>query len=125
MKHVGDYMASPSKEKKLDLPPNLICEDVKEQNKFNSKFEHDLYHDEDNVILKIIRVKRFFSSSKEEWKVFEDANILLVIEGNKCTRKEKLFLRTVEGVNWIISQYKSGINSFNSIKKALKLKLNS
>lgn len=108
-----------------DVP---ITEEVKNQNtKYTlSKFEYDLFHDEDHVVEKIIRVKRISLPNKgERWKIFEDTKAIMVIEGSKLTNKEKEFLRTVDGVTFLINQYKLGINSFNHLKKEMKNFLNS
>lgn len=105
---------------------NVSGEEFKDQNiKYNlSKFDHDLYHEEDDVASKVIRVKRFSMPNKgEKWKFFEDNKVSLIIEGTKLTSKEREFLRTVDGVNFMISSYKEGINSFNGFKKKLKEKL--
>ena len=89
--------------------------------KYNlSKFEFDLYNEESNVVEKIIRVKRFSMPNKgEKWKIFEDSKVMFVVEGSKLTNKERLFLRTVEGINFLLSQYKNGIKSFNSLKNKI------
>lgn len=100
-------------------------DEYKEQNiKYNlSKFEYDLYHEEDNVVEKIIRVKRFATNKTEKWKVFEDNKVILTIDGAKLTNKEKEFFRGVDGVNFLILQCKQGIKSFNSLKNELRKKL--
>lgn len=103
-----------------------ITEEVKDQNtKYNlSKFEYDLYHEEDDVAEKVIRVKRVSMPNKgEKWKIFEDNKVMFVVEGTKLNNKEKEFLRTVDGVNFLISQFKGGIKSFNSLKNEIKKKL--
>lgn len=93
--------------------------------KYNlSKFEYDLYHEEDDVAEKVIRVKRVSMPNKgEKWKIFEDNKVMFIVEGTKLTNKEKDFLRTVDGVNFLIAQYKLGIKSFNSLKNEIKKKL--
>lgn len=93
--------------------------------KYNlSKFEYDLYHEEDDVAEKVIRVKRVSMPNKgEKWKIFEDNKVMFVVEGTKLTNKEKEFLRTIDGVNFLIAQYKQGIKSFNSLKKEIKKNL--
>ena len=89
-----------------------------------SKFEYDLYHEEDDKAEKVIRVKRVAMPNKgEKWKIFEDNKVMFVLEGTKLTNKEKDFLRTVDGVNFLITQYKQGIKSFNSLKNEIKKKL--
>ena len=107
--------------------PNFpISEDVKDGNsRYNlSKFEYDLYHEEDDTTEKVIRVKRVSMPNKgEKWKIFEDNKVMFTLEGTKLNNKEKDFLRTVEGVNFLIAQYKNGIKSFNSLKNEIKKKL--
>jgi hypothetical protein len=48
---------------------------------------------------------------------------MFIIEGSKLSKKEKEFLRSVDGVKFVIQLYKSGINSFNYFKIELKKKL--
>ncbi len=96
-----------------------VTEEFKDQNqKYNlSKFEFDLYHEEDDKVEKVIRVKRVSMPNKgEKWKIFEDNKVMFVLEGTKLTNKEKEFLHTVDGINFLISQYKGGIKSFNSLR---------
>ncbi len=111
-----------------DPTPNLPQggEESKDGNlKYNlSKFEYDLYHEEDDKAEKVIRVKRVSMPNKgEKWKIFEDNKVMFTLEGTKLTNKEKDFLRTVDGVNFLIGQYKQGIKSFNSLKNEIKKKL--
>jgi hypothetical protein len=101
-------------------------EESKDSNtKYNlSKFEYDLYHEEDDKSEKVIRVKRVSMPNKgEKWKIFEDNKVMFIVEGTKLNNKEKEFLRTVDGVNFLIAQYKAGIKSFNSLKNEIKKKL--
>ena len=86
-----------------------------------NKYDYDLFNEEADVVERVVRIKRFCSAkSTEKWKVFENTKILFIIEGNKLTKKEKEFLRTINGVNWLIAQSKDGADSFNYIKKELK-----
>ena len=101
-------------------------DDYKDQNlKYNlSKFEYDLYHEEDDVAEKVIAVKRIsLPNDGEKWKVFENNKAMFTIEGAKLNKKERAFLRTGDGVNYIIFMYKEGIKSFNYFKTELKKKL--
>jgi len=103
-----------------------IGDEFKDQNlKYNlSKFEYDLYHEEDDVVEKVIRVKRISMPNKgEKWKIFEDTKLIFTVEGAKLTNKEKEFLRTVEGVNFLISQYKQGLKSINFLKTEIKKRI--
>lgn len=110
------------------IDPNHIStgEEPKEQNsKFNlSKFDFDLYHEEDNKAETVIRIKRVSMPNKgEKWKVMTDNKVTFVVEGLKLSKKEREFLRTVEGLNFLIAQFKQGIKSFNSLKNEIKKNL--
>lgn len=99
------------------------ADESKDQNlKYNlSKFEYDLYHEEDDKAEKVIRVRRISMPNKgEKWKLFEDNKVVVIIEGTKLTNKEKEFLRTVDGVNFLIAQYKGGTKSFSGLKQEIK-----
>lgn len=89
-----------------------------------SKFDYDLYKEEDDIALPVIRVKRTSLPNKgERWKIFSDGKQMLVIEGSKLNNKEKDFLRTIDGVNFLIARYKAGVKSFNALKKSIKKRL--
>lgn len=86
-----------------------------------SKFEYDLYHEEDDKANKVIRVKRFSLPNKgERWKIFEDTKVVFVLEGIKLSKKERDFLRTPDGFSFLINEYKNGIKSFNALKASIK-----
>lgn len=86
-----------------------------------SKFEYDLYHEEDDVQLPVIRVKHFNLPNKgERWKIFSDTKVMFIIEGAKLSNKEREFLRGIDGINFLIRQYKDGIKSFNFLKNEIK-----
>jgi hypothetical protein len=90
-----------------------------------SKFEYDLYHEEEDVPLPIIRVKHFGSPSRgaERWKMFADNKLVLTIEGNKLNKRERAFLRGLDGINFLISCYKLGVKSFSALKKEIKMRV--
>jgi len=101
-------------------------EEFKDHNsKYNlSKFDYDLYKDEDNKVEPTVRVKYFGLPNKgDRWKIFSDAKIVLIVEGNKLTKKERAFLRSVEGATWLLSQAKVGVKSLASLKIEIKKKL--
>lgn len=89
-----------------------------------NKYEYDLYHEEDDIALPVVRVKRIGNTNKgEKWKIFSDNKVYLIIDGHKLNNKEKDFLRTIDGVNFLISQYKLGVRSFNALKNEIKKKI--
>lgn len=112
-------------EKVAEKTPDLsnLPEEFKDTSiKYNlSKFEYDLYHEEYDTVSKIIRVKRFITpDNMERWKVFENDEVKYTIDGNKLLKKERGFLRTINGVNFLIAQYKRGIKSFRQLHIEIK-----
>lgn len=86
-----------------------------------SKFDYELFDEESNIPSSAIRVKRISLPNKcEKWKIFIDNKNIFTIEGTKISVKEKEFLRTVDGVNFLISSAKSGIKSLNSLRVEMK-----
>lgn len=101
----------------------LIGEEFKEPgNKLIiGKHEHDLFYEENDTINKVIRVKRFSLPNKgERWKIFVDNKITFIIEGTKISKKERLFLQTVDGCNFMLSLAKIGISSMSHFKTEIK-----
>ena len=89
-----------------------------------SKFDYDLYDETDNKVEKIIRVKAVYSIKKgDKWKIFDNDKVVCVIDGTHLNKRERAFLKTVDGMNWMIAQAKAGIKSFNSLKIELKKKI--
>jgi len=106
----------------VDYKDNYGIETMPETNGRNplAKHEDDLYHEDDDIILPVIRVKRTASASREKWRILDNTKETLVIEGSKITKKEKEFLRSPEGFSFLISRYKSGITTIGKMKIELK-----
>lgn len=116
----------PINNKEFSSSTSISNDEFKDQNlKYSlSKFEYDLYHEDENIVEKIIRVKRVSTSSKnEKWKIYENNKIIFTVEGDKLNSKEKDFLKTVEGFNFLIMQAKVGIKSLASLKNEIKKNL--
>lgn len=105
------------------VPTPSSREDFKDPGmKYNmSKFEYDLYHEEDDKSEKVVRVKKVSMPNKgEKWKIMVDSKIVFIVESTKISKKEREFLSTVEGFNFTLTQAKAGIKSLNSFRVELK-----
>jgi hypothetical protein len=86
-----------------------------------SKFEFDLYDEEQDKVNKVIRIKRVkLPKEGESWKIIEDSKTILLIEGVKLSKKEKAFIKTPEGINYLLKIYKTGANNIIKIRAELK-----
>lgn len=113
---------------KISDNSNMYVDDVREGSiKFSlNKSDFDLFHEEDYIPGKVIRVKRIGTVAKgEKWKIYQDEKIVMTIDGALLNNKERAFLSGYEGVLFIIDQYKSKVDTLNKFKKNLKEHLKS
>lgn len=90
---------------------------------FNN-IDQELYKEEEDVALTMVRVKRVSLPNKgENWKIFVDSKNVELIEGVKLSQKEREFLRGADGIRFIMAYYKSGWKSFNNFRLQLKDKI--
>lgn len=86
----------------------------------NSLFKDDRY-----VPQKMISVRRIelTKGRGENWEILEDSDIVLIMKGTRFTKNEKVFLRSLEGMKFIIFEYKNGNESVVKLKKQMKNKM--
>lgn len=88
------------------------------------KYNLDLYHEEDDIAEKVIRVKRIsLPNDGSRWKVMENDKVIFTLEGTDLTKREREYLLTVDGFNFLLLQAKIGIESLNVFRQNLKDKL--
>ena len=97
-------------------------QDFKEQSiKYNlSKFDFELFDEEKNVPGKIIRVSRVGSKDTEKWKIYDNNKVIFILEAAKISKKEKEYLRSIDGIKFLIDHAKHDIKSLNSLRVELK-----
>lgn len=89
-----------------------------------SKYAFDLYKEEDAIVTPLIRVKHVQSPNKtEKWRVFENSKNVFTLDGTKISKKEREFLHSVEGAQFLLAQSKSGSLTVNGLKKEMKARL--
>ncbi len=84
--------------------------------------DNELFDDEASTIIHpIINVKRITSPKNiENWQISVNGKSVLLLKGTRFTAAEKNYLRTIEGMKFLISEYKNGKKSVIKIKKELK-----
>jgi hypothetical protein len=89
-----------------------------------TKADNEFFKEESYKPNSIIRIKRKFSKKNgEEWQIHQDGKIALTLKENRFTIAEKKFLHSVEGMQFLMSAFKSGLSSVAKIKEAMKEKL--
>jgi hypothetical protein len=84
---------------------------------------NELFDDESHIVHKLINVKRVgLPRNGESWEILEDDRVVFTLKGVRLTNKEKALLRTVEGIQILMNEYKSGNKSVAGIRRKLKEK---
>lgn len=92
-------------------------------NKFTlSKTDLELFDEEkSSIVAPIVRVKKITTpTNNEKWKIFHNEELVFTVDGNKLNKKEKTFLYSLEGINFLIVRSKQGIESIQELKKQMK-----
>lgn len=89
-----------------------------------SKFDFELFDESKAMPARVVRVKRMSSAAKgERWKILENEELKFVLDGSKLSKKECAFLRGIDGINWLIGEFKIGFKSFHELRGRLKNKV--
>jgi len=85
------------------------------------KQNDDLYDDDKDVIHSVLNIKRVeLPHNGEDWEILENGKVVFVLKGVRLTKKEKSILRTADGINLLLKEYKAGNTSVNKIKTKLR-----
>jgi hypothetical protein len=80
------------------------------------KIDHELYNEKDNIVHKLVRIKR----EHNLLQLFQDNELCMVIDVNQLSSKYKAFLQTADGMSWLLKTYKKGKLSEATLEKELK-----
>ena len=80
-----------------------------------------MFDDSSDISQKVIRVRRVkLPKGGEDWEILEDEKLVLTVKGTRFTAPERDFLRTVDGIKFLMEGYKVGIKSVSKFKTAIK-----
>ncbi len=89
-------------------------------NRHFSRFEDPLWDDsERDAPPTIVRVRICKDENTFKAEVLEDNKVKFVIDGRKLTKKQLAFVKSGEGLQFIIAQYKKGVKNISNFKKVL------
>jgi hypothetical protein len=86
------------------------------------RHDHELFDDDDDIITKLINVKMvtFGNGKNEDWEILVNGKLALVLKGVRFTVRERKFLKTPQGMLFIIKGYKSGWKSVSEFKRQIQ-----
>ena len=118
---ISDTVSNKSSLSDPSVPILSGSEEGRETKGNPSKFDFDLYHEDLDVAMPSFRVKRIaLPNDGERWRIMSGSLVICVVEGSKLNKKERAFLRSLDGVNFLLGLAKKGAGSFNAVKIALK-----
>lgn len=105
-----------------DAEEELFLAENSESKGFNLlRTDNELFNEEDNIAHPVVNAKRVkLPRHGEDWEILVNGKVALLLKGTRFTNPEKAFLRTVDGMKFLISEYKSGHKSVVKIKTNLK-----
>ena len=80
------------------------------------KIDYELYNEKDNIIHKLVRIKRL----EDSINVYEDNVLCMSIDLKLLSKDECNYLKTVVGFNWMLIEYKLGKLTVDSFVAELK-----
>ena len=87
------------------------------------RHDHELFDDNEHRPHDIISVKRVELSRGEDWEITKNGKPSLILKGVRFTVREKEFLRTSDGMLFVIAGFKDGWKSVSEYKRRLKKRL--
>lgn len=95
--------------------------DVRNFNFHLLKADNELFNEDKNKAGKLVNAKRIrLPKNGEDWQILENNKLALLLKGTRFTNTERKFLRTVDGMKFLVSEYKAGSKSVVKLKEKLK-----
>lgn len=86
---------------------------------FSLKQDCDFFNDELYVPNKLIGVKYVGNKNVDKWTFTEDNKPTFSLDGSKFSEEQRKFFKTVEGMQFLILQYKLGLKNQLDLKEKL------
>jgi hypothetical protein len=85
------------------------------------RVDNELFDEESHIVHRLISAKLIeLPNGGESWEISDNDEVVLMVPGVRLTKKEKGVLKTVEGLEILIREYKAGNKSVAKIKAKLK-----
>ncbi|HVI40704.1 MAG TPA: hypothetical protein VM577_08590 [Anaerovoracaceae bacterium] len=85
------------------------------------KADNELFNEEANKAQKVTSARRVkLPKNGEDWQILENGKVALLLKGTRFTNAEKTFLRTIDGMKFLVAEYKAGSKSVVKLKEKMK-----
>ncbi len=88
---------------------------------YNLRTADELYDEQKDIVYPIIRIKRITRPRKNErWEIIENDEVCLSIKRNTLTNTDANFLCTVDGIKFVLSEFKNGARTAGKLRESLR-----
>ena len=88
---------------------------------YNLKTIDELYDEQKDIVFPMLRIKRVSRpKNNERWEIIENGEIKLSLKRSALTNVDAEFLYTVDGIKFLLEQFKVGVRTIGKIKESLQ-----
>jgi transcription elongation factor len=110
-------------EKYLSENNEFFYDESSSQKNSSLRQDFELFDDESYVPGQLVQIKRNVTTENEDWEILVDKRQVFVIKGQQLSLKARKFLRTQSGMSFIMSEFKSGVNTMSRFKALIREKI--
>jgi len=89
-------------------------------NQHFSRYEDPLWDEsEEEIKSSLIEVKRVDSKDKCIFNIIKNGKLSCTIDCSKLTKRQVEFLKTIEGMLFMLNSFKNGVKNLSEFKKAM------
>lgn len=110
-----------NKQRYVDEQDEFFVESEKASKLGFIRHDTELFLDDSYIAHDVINARRIeLPKGGEDWEVLKNKNTVLTLKGIRFTKQEREFLRTANGMLFIINGYKQGWKSVAEFKRQVK-----
>ena len=105
------------------LEEEVVEEDMEafDMSKSSLRTDNELFDDNSYVVHRLINARLVtLPNGGENWEVCDNDEVMFTVPGVRLTKQEKNVLKTADGLNLLLSEYKLGNKSVVNIKAKLR-----
>jgi hypothetical protein len=108
------------KQRYIDESDEFFIDENKQSNSNSLRQDNDLFDDNRYVAQQVISIRRIARANNEDWEIVVDKKPVMLLKGTRFSKPEREFLRTPQGMSFMIGGYKNGWKSVSEYKRQVE-----